>query len=78
MADAAHELLTVEDWLAFDDGPDARCELLDGVLVAMPPPSDRHGTISYGALPLTGSRSFRSRVLDAEIHLDGLYRNTEL
>lgn len=185
MADAAHELLTVEDWLAFDDGTDTRYELLGGVLVAMPPTSDRHGTISYnaarliedaagqspcrpvigagieipgrsrrraciadvayacgppddeglleaprlivevslpstkgvdkmrkvpdysrlpsveeiwliesrarwvmvwsrvegiwiGTLPLTGSQSFRSRMLDAEIHLDGLYRNTEL
>ncbi|HMR29643.1 MAG TPA: Uma2 family endonuclease [Geminicoccaceae bacterium] len=185
MADAAHELLTVEDWLAFDDGTDTRYELLDGVLVAMSPPSDRHGTISYnaaraiedaagdgpcrpvvgagieipgrsrrrayvadvaytceppddegileaprlivevlspstkgidkmrkvpdysllpsveeiwlvesrgrwvvvwsrvdgvwvGTLPLTGSQSFRSRVLAADVHLDRLYRHTEL
>ena len=31
-----------------------------------------------GTLPLTAAQSFRSRVLDAEIRLDDLYRNTEL
>jgi Uma2 family endonuclease len=29
--------LTVEDYLAYDDGTDSRYELVDGVLVDMPP-----------------------------------------
>lgn len=49
MAEAAEKLLTVEDWLSFDDGTDTRYELLDGLLVAMSPPSDRHGTIANNA-----------------------------
>jgi Uma2 family endonuclease len=49
MVDAAHKLLTIEDWLAFDDGTDTRYELLDGTLVAMAPASDRHGTTANNA-----------------------------
>jgi Uma2 family endonuclease len=37
---------TVADWLAFDDGTDTRYELVGGELVAMAPPSHRHGLVA--------------------------------
>jgi Uma2 family endonuclease len=46
MGEAARRRLTVEDWLAFDDGTDTRYELVGGELVAMASSSDRHGTIA--------------------------------
>ena len=39
-------LLTLEEYLAYDDGTDTRYELLDGKLVAMPPESDRNNLIA--------------------------------
>ncbi len=77
MADAAHELLTIEDWLAFDDGTDTRYELMDGVLVAMSPPSDRHGTISYNAARAVedaGGQSPCRPVVGAGIEIPGRSR----
>lgn len=46
MGEAAGRRLTIEDWLAFDDGTDTRYELVGGELVAMASGSDRHGTIA--------------------------------
>jgi Uma2 family endonuclease len=46
MAGTAEKLLTIEDWLAFDDGTDTRYELVEGQLVAMSPTIRRHGTIA--------------------------------
>src|SRR5215208_1241778 len=46
MGEAARRRLTVEDWLAFDDGTDTQYELFGGELVAMASSSDRHGTIA--------------------------------
>ena len=39
-------LLTLEAYLAYDDGTDNRYELVDGKLVTMPPESDRHNLIA--------------------------------
>ena len=39
-------LLTLEEYLAFDDGTDNRYELVDGKLVTMPPESDRNNLIA--------------------------------
>jgi Uma2 family endonuclease len=38
--------LTLEEYLAYDDGTDTRYELVDGELVEMPPESDRNNLIS--------------------------------
>ncbi len=38
--------LTVEDYLAYDDGTDRCYELVDGVLVEMPPESSKNNTIA--------------------------------
>ena len=46
MAEAAHKLLTIDDWLAFYDGTDTRYELVEGQLVAMSPTIRRHGSIA--------------------------------
>ncbi len=39
----ATTLLSLEEYLAYDDGTDNRYELVDGKLVAMPPESDAYG-----------------------------------
>ncbi|MCC5633841.1 Uma2 family endonuclease [Nostoc sphaeroides CHAB 2801] len=38
--------LTLEEYLAYDDGTDTKYELVDGELVEMPPESDRNNLIS--------------------------------
>ncbi len=38
--------LTLDEYLAYDDGTDARYELVDGELLKMPPESDRNNLIS--------------------------------
>ena len=43
---ATTSLLTLEEYLAYDDGTDRRYELVDGKLVAMPPESDRNNLIA--------------------------------
>ena len=43
---AVTTLLTLEEYLAYDDGTDNRYELVDGKLVKMPPESDRNNLIS--------------------------------
>jgi Uma2 family endonuclease len=45
MADAAQKRWTVEEFLDWDDGTDRRYELVDGLVVAMAPPSEAHATI---------------------------------
>lgn len=42
----ATSLLTLEEYLAYDDGTDNRYELVDGKLVIMPPESDRNNLIA--------------------------------
>ena len=39
-------LLTLEEYLAYDDGTDNRYELVDGKLIKMPPGSDRNNLIA--------------------------------
>ena len=39
-------LLTLEEYLLYDDGTDNRYELVDGKLVVMPPESDRNNRIA--------------------------------
>jgi Uma2 family endonuclease len=43
---AAVRKLTLDEYLAYDDGTDARYELVDGELLKMPPESDRNNLIS--------------------------------
>ena len=45
MAEPAERLMTVAEFLLWDDGSDTRYELVDGAPVAMAPPSGAHGTI---------------------------------
>src|SRR3954447_14269433 len=45
MAEQAIELMTVDEFLLWDDGTETRHELADGVIRAMPPPSGPHRTI---------------------------------
>lgn len=45
MAEPAVKPWTIAEFLAWDDGTDRRYELIDGVPVAMAPPSEAHGTI---------------------------------
>lgn len=43
---ATTEKLTLEEYLAFDDGTENRYELVDGELVKMPPETDKNNMIS--------------------------------
>jgi Uma2 family endonuclease len=45
MAEPARLLWSLDEFLAFDDGTDTRCELFDGHIVAMAPASDIHGAL---------------------------------
>lgn len=45
-ASSKTKFLTVEEYLAYDDGTDIRYELVDGVLVEMPPESDENNDIA--------------------------------
>lgn len=45
MAEQARALITVDEFLAWEDASDTRYELADGVVTAMSPPSNAHGTI---------------------------------
>lgn len=49
MAEAAERLMSVEEFLAWDDGTDRRYELVDGVPMAMAPPASEHRTIVANA-----------------------------
>lgn len=41
--------MTVDEFVTWDDGSDTRYELIEGLVVAMAPPADRHGTIAINA-----------------------------
>jgi Uma2 family endonuclease len=45
MAESVHTLMTVDQFLQWDDGTDTRYELADGVVCAMAPPAGPHGTV---------------------------------
>ena len=45
MAEPAEKRMSLAAFLEWDDGTDARYELLDGRIVAMAPPIEAHGTI---------------------------------
>jgi Uma2 family endonuclease len=46
MAEAAEKLMTLAEFLEWDDGTDTRYELVRGKVVAMAPPSARHSVIA--------------------------------
>lgn len=52
MAERVPRLTTVDEFLAWDDGTDARHELADGVIRAMAPPTGTHGTVVANAIAL--------------------------
>ena len=56
MAGPAEKLMTVDEFLRWDDGTDTRYELIDGQIVAMAPPSGPHRTIVANATRLLGNR----------------------
>ena len=60
MADQALKSMTVDEFLAWDDGSDTRYELADGVIRAMAPPSNAHGTIA-GSASLSIGAALRSK-----------------
>lgn len=45
--DSSSKLLTMEEYLAYDDGTDTRYELVDGELVEMPVESQVNAAIAY-------------------------------
>jgi Uma2 family endonuclease len=52
MAQPAEKLMTVAEFLAWDDGTEKRYELVDGRPVAMNPPGGPHRTIAANATAL--------------------------
>lgn len=46
MAEAALKLMTVDEFVHWDDGTDARYQLIEGQPMAMAPPWTNHGTIA--------------------------------
>lgn len=65
MADAAERRMTVDEFLAWDDGTDTRYELVDGRPVAMAPPTEMHGHLVgqvHGALSARMRRPCRAVV----------------
>ena len=57
MAKRADELrMTLAEFLRWNDGTDARYELVDGRIVSMAPPNDAHGTIVANIGAEIGSR----------------------
>jgi Uma2 family endonuclease len=60
MAEAAVKRMTLDEFLAWDDGTDIRYELVDGVPVAMAPPARAHG-ILRARLTAAIEGSLRSR-----------------
>lgn len=66
--------MTADEFLGWDDGTDTRHELVDGVIVAMAPTTDTHGTIAVNAVGEITAR-LRGRppcraVVEAGIRLD--------
>lgn len=56
MSDPARPLMTVEEFLVWDDGTDTRYELIAGRPVAMAPPSPFHGALAAAILTQFASR----------------------
>jgi Uma2 family endonuclease len=46
MANTAIKRMSIEEFLAWEDGTDTRYELIDGRPVAMVPPAPRHGSVA--------------------------------
>lgn len=74
MAEPARKLMTADEFLAFNGEGDTRYQLFGGVVVAMAPPADAHGTIVANAsfeigLRLRGKRPCRS-VVEAGVRID--------
>lgn len=74
MAEQALTLMTVDEFLAWDDGTETRYELADGVIHAMSPPAGAHRTIvvnSAGVLysALSGRRPCRGEA-EAGLRID--------
>jgi Uma2 family endonuclease len=44
------KLMTLEEYLEYDDGTDTLCELVNGELIPMPPESDRNQQVSISLL----------------------------
>lgn len=49
MGEPVRRPMTADEFLAWDDGTDTRYELVDGVVVAMAPATNRHGAITGNA-----------------------------
>jgi Uma2 family endonuclease len=58
MAEPARKKTTVDEFLTWDDGTDRRYELVDGEIVSMAPPNERHSTIA-GNLAVAIGRALR-------------------
>ena len=56
MRERAEKLMTVDEFMAWEDGTDARYELDEGVAVPMSPPAGPHGTIVANATGICWSR----------------------
>ena len=56
MAEPAEKLMTVDEFLRWDDGTDTRHELVDGRIVAMASPGPAHRTIAANIVRLIGNR----------------------
>jgi Uma2 family endonuclease len=56
MADLAERRMTVEEFLDWHDGTDTRHMLIDGVVVAMAPPSGHHSIIAGNTAIAVGRR----------------------
>lgn len=56
MGEPARRPMTADEFLDWDDGTDTRHELVDGVVVAMAPTTDAHGTIAGNAWGEINSR----------------------
>ena len=56
MAEPAEKRWTVEEFLAWDDGTDRRCELVGAQIVAMAPPSEAHAAIVADLMLRIGSQ----------------------
>lgn len=56
MGEPALRRMTTDEFLRWDDGTDTRYELVEGVIVAMAPPSHAHGVITGNAYAVVRAR----------------------
>ena len=68
MAELAFKRMAVDEFLRWEDGTDARYELVDGIPKAMAPPTPGHGVlaVALGAELRSALRSRRPCVVQAE------------